>query len=574
MNMKHHPGIAPTVLHLYPDLDLQQREFIAHRDGPLLAVAGPGAGKTRCIELRAVNLLLMGAARPADLLLTTFSKPAALELRDRFRASAHAAGYSGDISAARISTIHGLCHRIIRCHAGDLGLKPGYRILDSDNQASLSRQEFDSIFGPDLDILTQRGWVEDHDIIGQSVAHFNRIGEEGIEIEEMADSPSSFDAALARCCRRYRRILRERNCLDFSQLLILAEAILDDNRIARELGGRIGYLMVDEAQDTSHIQDRILRRLAEVNRNIVLVGDDDQAIYGFRGARVENMLAFPVRYPDATVLELTTNYRSSRAIVEAYDRWMRSVDWTDPKGTTQYRYNKEIVAYDSVAPPEYPAVIAVRGSSPYDEGRRLGDLARFLRTRGVISRYGQCVLLLHSVRHTVSDPYIDGLEDAGVPIRCVPAGGGNNPKESRLSDELTVTTIHQSKGLEWDVVAVGSLSFHAGDPDPVGRRLVRYFPPGNPRPNALVAEHARMRQHYVAFSRTRRMLILTASEEPHPRFDAIWRDAPRWPDVDLRALSSQRFSDGSTHAPELVVNLGRMKRLTIRMGAPARMEKR
>ena len=78
----------------------------------------------------------------------------------------------------------------------------------------------------------------------------------------------------------------------------------------------------------------------------------------------------------------------------------------------------------------------------------------------------------------------------------------------------------------------------------------------------------------MAFSRARRMLILTASEEPHPRFDAIWRDAPRWPDVDLRALSSQRFSDGSTHAPELVVNLGRMKRLIIRMGAPARMEKR
>ena len=165
MNMKHHPGLAPTVVHLYSDLDLQQREFIAHRDGPLLAVAGPGAGKSRCIELRAVNLLLMGAARPADLLLTNFSKPVALELRDRFRASAHAAGYSGDISAARISTIHGLCHRTIRCHAGDLGPKPGHRILDSDNQASLSRQEFDSIFGPDLDMLTQRGWVEDHDII-------------------------------------------------------------------------------------------------------------------------------------------------------------------------------------------------------------------------------------------------------------------------------------------------------------------------------------------------------------------------------------------------------------------------
>ena len=570
MKASQQPDIAPSILCRHPGLDDQQRAIIAHGDGPLLVVAGPGSGKTLCIELRAVNLVLLGSISPQDLWITAFAKSAALELRNRFQASACAAGYSRDVSAAEIHTTHGLCHRLVRPYAGDLGLRPGYQILDQSHQSALMRQQFDVIFGPDVGVLNQRGWANDHDIIKQGAAYFDRIAEEGVEIAEMEASPTPFDAALARCCRRYRQTLRENNLIDFSGLLALADALLDDDQIAGELGGRIGYLMVDEAQDTSYIQDRILRRLAEVNRNIALVGDDDQAIYGFRGASVENMLSFPLRYPDARVLELTTNYRSHSAIVQANHHWMAAANWRDPEGNTSFRHDKKIVASDCMEHAEYPAVMKVQGSSTYDEGRRLGGLFRFLRTQGVIARFGQCALLLHSVGPAVSGPYIYGLEDAGVPVKCVPAGSDEAARESRRPDEVVVTTIHQSKGKEWDVVGVGSLSFHGGDPDPVGRRLAGYLPPDSPRQNPSLAEHTRMRQHYVAFSRARRLLILTASDPPHQRFDTIWRMAPQWPgpDLDVVSLARQRFGDDPTPGVELVFHLRRVARLIVRVGPP------
>ncbi len=525
--MNHQLDIAPSILQMYPNLHLQQQCFIAHQEGPLLTVAGPGSGKTRCVELRAVNLLLQGSVAPDELLLTTFSKTAARELQRRLRVSAVSLGYTKDVSPARITTIHGLCHQIVRRYARTLGLRHGYRILGPDDQMTLARQEFDYIFRPELDILAQQGWEDDASVISHSMSYFDRIAEERIAIEAMLNARSSFDAALARCCRRYQRTLRRNDCVDFERLLTLADELLDDDRVAHDLGRRIGHIMVDEAQDTSHIQDRILRRLAEANGNIALVGDDDQAIYGFRGANVEHMLAFPQRYPDAKVLQLCTNYRSHPAIIRAYDRWMASADWQDPGGNARSRFDKEIVADDSVEHPDYPAVIAVRGSSPYDEGRRLGELMRFLKSRDVIADYAQCAVLLHSVKPHVSDPYLEGFEDAMVPVRCVPGGGTVNSNRRPLTGEITMTTIHGSKGLEWDVVVVGSLDFRGGNPDPVGRRLAKYLPSGNSKLPAAHAEHTRMRQHYVGFSRPRRLLILTASEQPHPRFDAIWRRAPR-----------------------------------------------
>ena len=566
--MNHQLNIAPSILRLHPNLHPQQQQFIAHQDGPLLTVAGPGSGKTRCIELRALNLLLHGSATPDELLLTTFSKTAAQELQQRLRVSASSVGYTKDISMARITTIHSLCHRIVRPYARTLGLKRDYRILGPNDQTTLIRQEFDYIFRPDLDVFAEHGWADDAHVISNSMPYFDRIAEERIAIGKIMNARSAFDAALARCCERYLRMLRRYDCVDFGQLLTLADELLDDDRIANDLGRRIVYMMVDEAQDTSHIQDRILRRLAEANGNIALVGDDDQAIYGFRGANVENMLAFPQRYPDAKVLHLCTNYRSHPAIIRAYVRWMASADWHDPEGNVRLRYDKEIVADESAEHPAYPAVIVVQGSSAYDEGRRLGELIRFLKSRDVIADYAQCAVLLHSVKPTISDPYIDGFQDAMVPIRCVPGGRTVGSNSRPVTDEITVTTIHSSKGLEWDVVAVGSLDFHGGNPDPVGRRLAKYLPRGASLQHGSNAEHARMRQHYVGFSRPRRLLILTASGQPHPRFDTLWREAPRWPDVDLDSLSRQRFGERNINTTSPEFNISSMKRLVVRMGSP------
>ena len=122
--------ISPAILSLYPELDSRQRQVIAHTDGPLLVIAGPGSGKTLCVALRAVNLLLTGQAKPGEIALCTLGRSAARELQERFTTSARACGVSGDLSPAGASTIHRLCHRVLGSHAEMVGLRPGYRLLD------------------------------------------------------------------------------------------------------------------------------------------------------------------------------------------------------------------------------------------------------------------------------------------------------------------------------------------------------------------------------------------------------------------------------------------------------------
>ena len=188
--------------------------------------------------------------------------------------------------------------------------------------------------------------------------------------------------------------------------------MLEDGDIAARTGKAVQHLMVDEFQDTSRIQLRILSRLAEAHGNIVVVGDDDQSIYRFRGASVTNLLEFPRWFPGCRTVELTTNYRSHRDIVAAVGRWMdTSADW-DNEGQP-FRYAKDILPAAPEAHADYPAVIAVEGSGPGDEGRRVGGILRFLRSNGVIAGYDQTVLLLHSVKDGVSGRYLDGLELAG-----------------------------------------------------------------------------------------------------------------------------------------------------------------
>ena len=178
-----------------------------------------------------------------------------------------------------------------------------------------------------------------------------------------------------------------------------------------------------------------------------------------------------------------------------------------------------------------PAVISVQGRDPVDEASQLADLLRFMVHNGVIANYGQAALLLHSVKDAVSGPYLDGLERAGIPVRCEPAGQVRVP----AGDEALVTTIHQAKGREWDVVVVGSLCGPEMATDRIGRNLAE-FGVYSGEPESLISEFDRARAHYVAFTRARRLLVLTASGEPQARVRSIWDSAVRWPDVDRDAL--------------------------------------
>lgn len=177
------------------------------------------------------------------------------------------------------------------------------------------------------------------------------------------------------------------------------------------------YVLVDEYQDTNYVQEQLLLRLTEKSRNLCVVGDEDQSLYRFRGATVRNILEFPQRMPGCMVVKLTTNYRSHRAIVDRYDRWMGSANWSNPNGS-QFRYDKTIEADDGAAHPDYPAVISIWGQNRTDEASRLADLVDFLKKNGVISDYSQVALLLHSVREDHSGRYLTALDAKGIPAFC------------------------------------------------------------------------------------------------------------------------------------------------------------
>ena len=544
--MKTTSGVAPVILSLYPQLDAGQLELISSLDGPTLGVAGPGAGKTLTLALRGANLLLRGLARSEELLLCTYNADAAGELRQRFDAVASAADYGVSAGRTRVCTIHSLCGRLLAAYPERVGLRRGFRLLDNDQQSNLLQRRFDDVFGPDLVDLEGRGWRSPPAVAKGALKYFERICDEVINPRDLTRSRSSFIAAVGRCYRRYARLLLDENAADFAHLQAWTDLLLDDDDVADAISGGIRYLMCDEYQDTSHVQERIVRRLSEAHGNLCVVGDEDQSLYRFRGATVGNILGFARRFHDCRVVELTVNYRSHPDIVRAYDGWMGSADWSnpDPAGAP-FRYAKTIVPHDPCGYEDYPAVIAVEGQSPDDEGRQLAELLRFLKSRRVIVGYDQVALLLHSVQDEVSGPYLDALDDGGIPARCVPAGSGRGERGRRRSREaVTVTTIHQSKGREWPVVIVGSLDFHQPNVDPVGRSLGPYYLRSDAEPARRIAAFDHMRQHYVAFSRAERLLVLTAGGPVHHRFDGIWDEARRWRELcqrDLEALGRQRF---------------------------------
>ena len=574
--------ISPIIHRLQPEMDPRQMAVVGHLEGPLLVIAGPGAGKTRTVVWRAVNLLLLGAVIPAELVMCTFSKRAAIELRQRFDAAARAAGCAGDLSAVRIATVHSLCRRILREHGQRGGRKPGFDLLDQWAQLDLLNARYHQIFGPDRDTLFRRGWRTRDYTVRQGRRYLERIAEEAIDPECLADSDEPFHAALGRCCLRYEAVLQERGALDLSRLQVRADALLQDDGIAHSVCAAVRHLMVDEYQDTSCIQERALLRLARVHGNPCVVGDDDQSIYRFRGASVRNLLEFPERFPQAKVRHLSVNYRSHAGIVAACDRWMASADWTNPQpGGRPFRHPKAVVPNGAVSHADYPSVIAVQGKGPKDEARQLAELLRVLELRGVVTDYAQVALLLHSVRERACGHYLTALAKAGIPHHRAPAGArlkhpASGDSGSRMSPQtafptghVLVTTIHQAKGLEWPVVVVGSLDGSGGGDD-VGRELDGYSPRPPFEPTDRIARYDAMRQHYVAFTRARNLLILTAGGPPAPHFGPIRDGLPCWPDLADSArnkLLSQRFAPtGLAAAPVPPANLviQRVRRLVVR----------
>ena len=477
-----------------------------------------------------------------------YSRAAARELRQRFIALATDAGYMGDLSRVRIGTIHGLCRRILSSHARRAGLRPTFAVLNEDGQWRLQSRHYGDVFGPDLDVLGREGWRwKEPRLVIRYASNTSDGSATSSSTPRNWSTPTTRSTppwVVATSATGTCYLMRASRTFDHLQRW--AAELLENDRIADPISDGIRYLVCDEYQDTSHVEDLLLRRLSRSHGNICVVGDDDQSIYRFRGASVRNLLEFPDRFASCHTVELGVNYRSHPDIVDFYDRWMAgAADWSNPDpGGRSYRHPKSIAPHDPGAYREYPAVIAVDGGGDAGaEGRQLAELVQFLKRQGVIAEYGQAALLLHSVKGAATVGYVDALEGAGIPVNRAPSGSRDR-RRGGTRRGVTVTTIHQAKGREWDVVITGSLDYDNADVDPVGWELRSYCrrPAFEPADRIAPFDHAR--RHYVAFSRAKRLLVLTSGGVVHPRFDAIWNGLPRWDDLtgsELAALQRQRF---------------------------------
>lgn len=407
---------SPAVL---TDLDEAQKAAVVTTEGPVLLIAGPGSGKTLTLIRRTLHILTAGLAKPREVVLCTFTEKAALELRDRLRSAAIEASYAGDLSSLRTGTIHGICNEFVDRYRHLTPLGNGYEVLDELTQKLFLFEHFDEILGPADNAGRYLGrWATKWTAIEGIQKYLDKITEELIDVEQLVSSGEAFLEAVGHAYRAYEHALVVENRVDFAHIQKFFFDLLDDPEVGPTVRASVRYVMVDEYQDTNYIQERLLDRLSEGTTNLCVVGDEDQSLYRWRGATVRNILEFPTTHPGATVINLTTNYRSHKDIVQAYDRFMRSADWSNPSGGQAFRFDKTIEPDAKTTFPNYPAVFSIWGASQRDEATRFADLVRFLFENKVIEDYSQVALLLHSVHINHSEPYLQALERANIPYFC------------------------------------------------------------------------------------------------------------------------------------------------------------
>ena len=426
--------VHASLLKAYPQLrdNPAQMRAVAHSEGPLLIIAGPGSGKTQVLVWRTLNLLLTGSAEAAEILVCTFTEKAAYELRDRISLDAKKVGYDGDLSDLLVGTIHGICNRFLLKYRHRTRLLAGFDTLDDLTQQLFLNDHFAEIFGkPDENERYLGRWTTKWGAIENLIPYLNKIAEELVDPGRVIAADDLFAASVGRAYHAYCEQLEAANAIDFAHLQTEFLQLLAQPDIGEALAGRIKYAMVDEYQDTNFVQEELILRLARPQMNVAVVGDEDQALYRFRGATVRNILEFPTRFETCAQETLSINYRSHERIIGTYDRWMASADWSNPKGP-DFRFAKTIVQEPGAMYPGYPAVFSIYGTSGRDEGERFADMVAYLKTQGIVEDYSQIALLLRSVRGEHSGRYLDALARKGIPAFCPRARGYFENEEVRL----------------------------------------------------------------------------------------------------------------------------------------------
>ncbi|MEW6106502.1 MAG: UvrD-helicase domain-containing protein, partial [Bacillota bacterium] len=342
------------------DLNPVQRQAACHTDGPLLILAGAGSGKTRVLTHRIAYLIGEKGVFPDNILAVTFTNKAANEMRDRV------ARLVGPWSrSVWVSTFHAFCARVLRRDIDRLGIPKSFTIFDEADQKSAMKRALREL-GIDETRFQPEG------VLGAVSAAKNEL----IGPEEYRKQAHGFwQETVARIYPVYQQVLRESNALDFDDLLVETVRLFREYPCVLEwYQKQLKYILVDEYQDTNHAQYELVNLLAAEHRNICVCGDPDQSIYRWRGADIRNILEFEHDYPDATVIKLEQNYRSTQVILDIANQVIaRNRSRKEKNLWTTNGRGREAVYYEAWDERDEAAFVASEIEQAVRKGRRPDD---------------------------------------------------------------------------------------------------------------------------------------------------------------------------------------------------------
>jgi DNA helicase-2/ATP-dependent DNA helicase PcrA len=354
------------------ELNQEQLDVVMAGEGPMLVIAGAGSGKTRALTYR-VSRLIEDGIDPSDILLLTFTNKAAREMLSRVEQLV-------TIDTRRIwgGTFHSIGNRLLRQHADTIGYRSSFTILDAEDAKEMMESAISSLGIKTLEKRFPKG-----DVLLDIYSYLiNTRTPLELHLENNYPHFGIYRDEMINVFRRYKERKREANAMDFDDLLVNWKLLLDEHPDAgAALQRRYRYILVDEYQDTNKLHAEVVDAMAAVRRNLMVVGDDAQSIYSFRGASFENIITFPLRFPEAKIYKLETNYRSTRQILNLANASIAQ---------NRFQFRKELQAVRGDGPDpavvgvddvfEQASFIAQRILELRDEGESLADIAVLYRS--------------------------------------------------------------------------------------------------------------------------------------------------------------------------------------------------
>ena len=400
---------------IYDTLNPPQREAVAQTEGPVLILAGAGSGKTRVLTHRIAYLMDEKGVNPWNILAITFTNKAAQEMRERVD---KLVGFGSE--SIWVSTFHSACVRILRRHIDNLGYDTNFTIYDTDDQKSLKKDvcrkmNIDTKIYKERSLLAQISHAKDE-----------LLTPDDMEMKAAGDYNMK---KVASVYREYQAALRKNNALDFDDLIVkMVELFEKCGAVLEYYQERFKYIMVDEYQDTNTAQFKFISLLAQRYQNLCVVGDDDQSIYKFRGANIGNILGFEHVFPDARVIRLEQNYRSTKNILNAANQVIANNTerkaktlWTENEEGSKVHFRQFLNAYDD---------------ADYVEGE-IGKLKR-----NGLGNYRDCAILYRT--NAQSRIFEEKFIAANIPYKLV--GGVNFYARKEIKDLLCyLKTINNAR---------------------------------------------------------------------------------------------------------------------------------